>query len=29
MIFDVQTEVQFADNVFKVPYNQVHASEDR
>lgn len=29
MIFDVQTDVKFADNVFKVPYNQVHASEDR
>lgn len=29
MIFEVQTDVKFADNVFKVPYNQVHASEDR
>ncbi|MEM9105559.1 MAG: outer membrane lipoprotein carrier protein LolA [Pseudomonadota bacterium] len=29
MIFDVRTDVEFADNVFKVPYNQVHATQDR
>ncbi len=28
MIFNVQTDVRFADNVFKVPYNQVHESRN-
>ncbi|MEX3011780.1 outer membrane lipoprotein carrier protein LolA [Hoeflea sp. TYP-13] len=29
MIFNVQTDVKFADNVFKVPYDQVHSSDNR
>jgi outer membrane lipoprotein-sorting protein len=29
MIFNVQTDVKFADSVFEVPYNQVHASPER
>ena len=28
MIFNVQKDVKFADNVFKVPYDQVHASQN-
>ena len=28
MIFNVQTDVKFADSVFKVPYKQVHSSEN-
>jgi len=26
MIYNVQTGVRFADNVFKVPYTEVHKS---
>ncbi len=29
MIFNVQTDVRFADNVFKVPYDQVYKARDR
>lgn len=29
MIFNVQNDVKFAENVFEVPYDQVHKSKDR